>query len=150
MIIRQMEERDIEQVYQIEKESFTRPWTYQDFEESIDNANSLYLKLYLVAEEDGIISGYCGLWGIAGEGQINNVAVKKEYRGKHVGFYMLNSLIELGLANNLIAFTLEVRVSNYSAIKLYHNLGFEDVGIRKNFYDYPKEDAIIMWLKCKE
>lgn len=150
MIIRRMEERDLEQVYQIEKESFTRPWTYRDFEEAIENTNSLYLKLYLVAEEDGIIIGYCGLWGIAGEGQINNVAVKKEYRGRHVGFGMLNELIQSGRENNLTAFTLEVRVSNHSAIKLYHHLGFEDVGIRKDFYDYPKEDAIIMWLKYEK
>lgn len=147
MIIRQMEERDIEQVYQIEKESFAQPWTYKDFVEAIDNANILYLKLYIVAEEAGVILGYCGLWGIAGEGQINNVAVKKEYRGKQIGFQMLHTLIQLGLDNDLYAFTLEVRVSNLSAIQLYHNLGFEDVGIRKDFYDYPKENAIIMWLK---
>ncbi|ROR21899.1 ribosomal-protein-alanine N-acetyltransferase [Mobilisporobacter senegalensis] len=147
MTIRPMEEKDLEQVYQIEQESFAQPWTYQDFEQAIDNTNSLYLKLYLVAEEEGEIIGYCGLWGIAGEGQINNVAVKKEYRGKHVGNQMLHELIQLGLNKNLTAFTLEVRVSNQSAIKLYHNLKFEDVGIRKNFYDYPKEDAIIMWLK---
>lgn len=147
MIIRQMEERDIEQVYQIEKESFAQPWTYQDFVEAIDITNILYLKLYMVAEEDGVILGYCGLWGVAGEGQINNVAVKKEYRGRHIGFQMLNTLIRFGLDNNLYDFTLEVRVSNLSAIKLYHNLGFEDVGIRKDFYDYPKENAIIMWLK---
>lgn len=147
MTIRPMEEKDLEQVYQIEQESFAQPWTYQDFEQAIDNTNSLYLKLYLVAEEEGEIIGYCGLWGIAGEGQINNVAVKKKYRGKHVGNQMLHELIQLGLNKNLTAFTLEVRVSNQSAIKLYHNLKFEDVGIRKNFYDYPKEDAIIMWLK---
>lgn len=141
-----MKEEDLYEVHQIEKESFTMPWNYEDFKEAIA-PNNYYQKLYLVAEKQGEIIGYCGLWAIAGEGQINNVVVKKEYRGKHIGYEMLQTLIKLGLKNNLIRFTLEVRLSNTPAIKLYHNLGFEDAGIRKNFYDFPKEDAIIMWLK---
>lgn len=150
VIIRQMEERDLEEIYQIEKESFTMPWTYDDFKDSINHENNFYLKIYLIAENQGKIIGYCGLWGIAGEGQINNVAVKKEYRGQHVAIKMLQTLIEMGLKNNLNSFTLEVRVSNIPAIRLYHHLGFEDAGTRKNFYDLPKEDAIIMWLNAGE
>jgi len=59
---------------------------------------------------------------------------------------MLTKLIELGNEQNIEAYTLEVRQSNEAAIKLYQKLGFANAGIRKNFYDNPKEDAIIMWL----
>lgn len=150
MLIRKMEEKDIKEVYEIELNSFTQPWRYQDFQTAVLKPDQYYINLYMVAEEEGEILGYCGLWGVAGEGQINNVAVKEEHRGKHIGYVMLKGLIQKGMEYGLAAFTLEVRRSNMFAITLYENLGFQDVGIRKNFYDYPKEDAIIMWLRFKE
>lgn len=146
MIIRQMKLSDIEQVYKIERETFSMPWSKKDFETAVKDENLNYFNIYLVAEEQEIL-GYCGLWGVAGEGQINNVAVKAECRNKNIGKAMLQKLMEIGKEKELDSFTLEVRVSNVSAIKLYHNLGFIDAGIRKGFYDSPKEDAIIMWLE---
>lgn len=142
MLIRRMEQKDLEQVLSIENEIFESPWKFHDFENSMTNSQNIYL----VVEEDEEIIAYCGLWGVAGEGQIYNVAVKEKFRNNHIALSMLKELISLGKQEELSAFTLEVRISNESAIKLYHNLGFKDVGIRKNFYENPKEDAIIMWL----
>lgn len=145
MIMRRMEQRDIDQVWELEQKIFTMPWTKNAFEDAVQGEGKSYLNLFIVTEEENEIIGYCGLWGIAGEGQINNVAVKAEFRNQHIGKQMLEQLIELGKEQGLTMFTLEVRESNRPAIKLYHNLGFVDSGIRTGFYQQPKEDAIIMW-----
>lgn len=140
---RLMMEQDIEQVSEIENASFSMPWSKQDFIDSIDREDTIYL----VAYEDDKIKGYCGLWNIVNEGNINNVAVAPMYRGNQIGFQMLSRLIEIGNEKNIEAYTLEVRKSNESAIKLYEKLGFVQEGIRKNFYEEPIEDAIIMWYR---
>lgn len=137
-----MTEQDIASVYQIECEVFSKPWSKASFLESIENKKNIYL----VAKEDEEIIGYCGLWGIIDEGHITNVAVKKSCQGKGIGKEMLKKLLEFGRGKGLVAFTLEVRVSNMSAIRLYHSLGFLDAGIRRNFYEDPIEDGLIMWL----
>lgn len=142
MKFRPMEERDLKQVCEIENRIFSRPWKESDFRASVNNKEHLYV----VAEEENEIAGYCGLWMVAGEGQINNVAVREDFRKKGVGYDMLHYLIELGREKELDAFTLEVRVSNEAAIHLYEKLGFHSAGIRKGFYDRPREDANIMWM----
>lgn len=142
MLIRQMQEEDMDQVYAIESSSFSRPWSRDSFSKSLSNPNNHYL----VVEENGIIIGYCGLWGIVGEGEITNVAVDSHYRNQGIGEAMLEELIRQALDAGIDAFTLEVRLSNLSAIHLYHKLGFQDKAIRKNYYEAPIEDALIMWL----
>ncbi len=142
MEIRSMTEADLSEVCAIENEIFSDPWSREDFRNSLlDDKND-----YLVVEIDGRIAGYCGYWGVAGEGDIFNVAVKQEYRRQHVGETMLKALISKGLARGITSFTLEVRSSNEPAIRLYESLGFEKAGIRREFYTKPKEDAVIMWL----
>ena len=101
--------------------------------------------VYVVAAEGETILGYCGMWGIAGEGQINNVAVREDARGKGIGFAMMEFVLSEGQKQGLEVFTLEVRESNVAAIHVYEKVGFKNVGIRKNFYDMPKENAVIMW-----
>lgn len=142
MEIRNMTESDLEQVCKIEQETFSEPWSYDDFNDAIKNENNRYL----VAERSGEIAGYCGYFGVAGEGYIYNVAVKKEYRRQHIGVAMLKELIQQGMNHDIERFTLEVRISNTSAVSLYQSLGFESAGIRKDFYNKPREDAVIMWL----
>lgn len=140
--IRRMRPEDLLQVVSIEQAVFPDPWSLSAFESGIAEKNDIYL----VCEWDGRIAGYCGMWGVAGEGQITNVAVADEFRRRGVGKEMLSHLLEQGRAAGLTAFTLEVRVSNTPAIHLYRELGFVPAGIRKNFYSKPTEDAIIMWL----
>ncbi len=142
MQIRRMTEADLEQVCAIEKETFSDPWSEDDFRNSLlDDKND-----YLVVDIDGMIAGYCGFWGVIDEGDIFNVAVRKEYRRQHIGADMLKALIEKGRERGITSFTLEVRLSNEPAIRLYEDLGFQRAGIRKDFYSKPKEDAVIMWL----
>lgn len=143
MIIRDMTEVDLTEICNIEQESFSDPWSYEDFLESFRNEHNSYL----VAEQDDVIVGYCGYWGVGEEGYIYNVAVRKDYRRRQIGYRMLSELIIRAQEKGITALTLEVRKSNEAAIGLYERLGFESVGIRKDFYSKPREDAVIMWLK---
>lgn len=142
MLIRKMTEEDLSEVIAIEQETFSAPWSLEDFRKSIANAENYYL----VAIIEKKVVGYCGYWGIAGEGDIYNVAVKKEYRRQHIGMQILKELLEIARSRGITAFTLEVRSSNEAAIRLYELMGFERAGLRKDFYTRPKEDAVIMWL----
>ena len=119
MLIRDMSKADLEEVYQIEKESFQDPWSKNSFIEAISNKNNIYL----VAIVDGLIAGYCGCYGVAGEGYIYNVAVGKNYRRQGIGFRLLQDLIEAAKSRGIESLTLEVRKSNLPAIKLYKKLG---------------------------
>ena len=141
MIIRDMGAEDLDEVARLEAEVFTQPWSLESFMIEVQTPNHIYL----VAEDCGKILGYCGLWEVAGEGQITNVCVAPEHRGKNVGTQMLEELLNRALEQKVGAITLEVRVSNEPAIRLYEKLGFELAGIRKNFYSHPNEDAKIMW-----
>ncbi len=141
IIFREMEERDVVAVSRIEEETFSMPWSPESFLEMIRGDKSYYI----VAEEDGEIIGSCGVLQVLDEGNITNVVVRKESRGKGIGQKMLQALMAEGEKNGITAFTLEVRVSNVQAIHVYEKLGFVSEGIRKNFYEKPKEDACIMW-----
>ncbi len=136
-----MQKKDLDEVVKIEEESFSEPWSKKAFLEMIE-AKYAY---YLVAVLDKQIIGSCGLRNIAGEGEITNVAVKKEYRNRGVGFEMLCKLLEQAERIGIKEFTLEVRQSNTKAIYVYEKLGFLKEGFRKKFYNDPYEDAVIMW-----
>ena len=82
---------------------------------------------------------------MADEGQINNVAVAKEYRNQGICTSILTKVMEECKDRGVMAFTLEVRVSNEAAIRVYEKMGFKNCGIRKNYYKKPEEDAMIMW-----
>lgn len=140
MNYRRMEETDLKQVVLIEKDNFSMPWSYESFQSSRRKKENIYL----VAEENGQIAGYCGVWVVAGEGQINNIAVRKDRQNQGIGRGLLTSLFEEGSKNKVESFTLEVRKSNINAIALYQKMGFKELGIRKDFYERPREDAIIM------
>lgn len=140
IIIRLMQEKDIEAVSEIETYTFSMPWSPKSFLEAIRREGNIYL----VAEYRGNIVGYCGLWKIEEEADITNVAVDSEWRGLRIGKTMLLQLIIEGKKAGIESFTLEVRESNTVARNLYESLDFESVGMRKNFYVKPTENAIIM------
>ena len=141
MKIRSMKEEDLDQVVALEQAVFSQPWSRESFEAELAAAGHCYL----VAEEEGQILGYCGYCGVTGEGQIYNVAVKKEARNQGIGRQMLKALLQSGRVAGIEDFTLEVRIGNQPDIHLYQSLGFETAGIRKAFYQKPTEDALIMW-----
>ena len=91
------------------------------------------------------IIGLCGVKKIFEEGEISNVAVHPDHRGRGISRKMLETLMEEAQADGVKAFTLEVRAGNQIAIRLYESLGFRTEGIRPRFYDHPVEDGFIMW-----
>lgn len=139
--IRLMKETDLDMVAEIEKEIFSRPWSRNDFADSLKSENTLYV----VAEEDGKVKGYCGMYVSFEEGNITNVAVSPSYRRQQVAHNMLNYILGLAKEKGITDVFLEVRETNVPAIKLYEKLGFAEEGIRKNFYERPTENALIMW-----
>lgn len=139
--IREMEAADVETVSKLESEIFTMPWSAKDFLEMVE-ADYAY---YYVAEIDDKIVGCCGIRDIAGEGEITNVLVDAENRKKGIGKKMMEYMLERAKQVGIGDCTLEVRVSNKAAIRLYESLGFKGEGVRPNFYDKPREDALIMW-----
>jgi len=139
--IRALNEGDVGQVYTIECENFAQPWTREALLGEIASERSHYL----VAVEEEEVIGYIGFWKIFDEGHITNIAVKKSWQGKGIGSGLVEGMLSLGNGLGIDSYTLEVRVGNYPAIALYKKYGFEGAGIRKGFYDLPKEDAMIMW-----
>ena len=140
MQIRPMTTEDCAQVAAIETMSFSMPWSLHAFTESVGNPNYRFL----VAEEAGEILGYCGFVYVLDEAEIPNVCVSEEARRKGIGQALMENLIETATALGIVTLHLEVRQSNEAAKNLYRRMGFEEIGIRKNFYDLPKEDAILM------
>lgn len=138
---RRLREEDVPAISRLEKETFSMPWSAESFLQMIEKEDTAYF----VAEEDGQILGGCGLLLIAGEGNITNVAVAATARRRGVATGLLTYLIQEGDRAGLTAYTLEVRVSNAAAIALYEKFGFVSEGIRPNFYENPREDAMIMW-----
>lgn len=141
IVYRDMTPEDVPYISQLEEETFSMPWSPASFLQMIEEEDARYY----VAEEDGQLLGGCGLWLIAGEGSIGNVAVAKEARRRGVGTGLMRHMLSEGDKEGLTAYTLEVRVSNAAAIGLYQKLGFVSEGIRPNFYEKPTEDAMIMW-----
>lgn len=146
IIIRSMTIDDVDEVYKVEEDCFVDPWSKDSIKKELKND----LARYLVAETDGKIVGYVGVWFVVDEGHITNVAVHSDYRGKKIGDRLVNEMVELCKENNLVAMTLEVRTSNTVAQNLYRKYGFKMGGIRKEYYSDNKEDAIIMWNQLKE
>lgn len=139
--IREMQAADVEAASRIESEAFSMPWSARDFLEMVE-ADYAY---YYVAELDGEIAGCCGIRNMAGEGEITNVVVAASHRKKGIGRKMMEYMLERAEGNGMGNCTLEVRVSNQPAIRLYESLGFKSEGVRPGFYEKPREDALIMW-----
>lgn len=144
--IREMKKEDIDEVLEIEKASFTTPWSKDAF--TIEITQNMLAK-YIVAEVDEKIVGYGGVWLIVDEGHITNIAVSRQYRGFGVGEKLIQGLVDLCSDKNIRAMTLEVRKSNEVAKKLYKKHGFKEYGIRPKYYADDNEDAIIMWKRIE-
>ena len=135
-----MDRSHLEQVAALERECFSHPWTEAMLEEELYNPQASFL----VAEDgEGGVLGYAGLHVVLDEGYIDNIAVEEPARKHGVASALLDVFCQFG-AVNLAFLTLEVRASNAPAIALYKKYGFQEVGLRPNFYSAPREDAIIM------
>lgn len=139
--MRRFAPEDVDAVAAIESEAFTSPWSRQTFLDLVDRPNLELLVLEHAAE--GVI-GYAVLWCIMDQGELANVAVTPKHRGRGLGVFLLSRVLEIARERGIETVFLEVRVSNRRAVTLYERLGFTDVGVRRGYYERPKEDARIM------
>jgi len=128
-------------IHAVEQESFSDPWSLHSIENEINREDNICL----VAIENSMVVGYVSMRCIFEEGHINNIAVVKAYRRLGVGSLLFETLVTKAKRCSVTALTLEVRVSNHAAISLYEKYGFKVEGYRKNYYEFPTEDAAIMW-----
>lgn len=131
----------LDEVAELERICFSAPWSRNMLAEELDNALSAFL---VALDGDGKVVGYAGVQVILDEGYITNVAVRPEWRRRGVAGKLLQVFLDFAQANHLAFLTLEVRESNYGAIALYGSRGFRSVGRRRNYYEHPREDAVIM------
>lgn len=134
-----MDESHIDGVVEIENTCFSHPWTKNGIIEAQNNRTSFF-----VFEKDGKVVGYVGVSVILDEGYITNIATLPEYRGQGIATSLLTRLDSVAKLEGLSFISLEVRKTNQKAILLYEKFGYKTEGVRKNFYDDPKEDALIM------
>lgn len=139
--IRRAEREDLEKIYECETASFDSPWTYAMlYDDILENPRTVYL----VVELDGQVVGYGGMWIVLDEAHITNVCVKPEHRGNGYAKLLMKALLDESEAHGARSMTLEVRVSNKPALKLYKRCGFTIQGLRRKYYQ-NSEDAYVMW-----
>jgi len=130
----------VDQIVELEKACFSMPWSATMLEDALYDERASFI----VAEDtEGNVIGYAGLHVVLDEGYIDNIAVEEAARRHGVASALLDVYCRFG-ALNLAFLTLEVRKSNAAAIALYEKFGFQQAGLRKGFYQHPREDAIIM------
>ncbi|MCM1283123.1 MAG: ribosomal protein S18-alanine N-acetyltransferase [Muribaculaceae bacterium] len=149
MRIRKMTASDVPSVAAIERESFSRPWSERSFLEAVADKNAYFLTALssvpdAPADGGGLVAGYIGMYVSPPEGEITNVAVAEAFRGKGFGTALVAAVQEAAVSLGIGQLFLEVRDSNAAAIRLYEHSGFAEIGVRKGFYDFPREDARIM------
>lgn len=130
----------IPQIEEIERECFSRPWTAEQLKSQMRDAQHEFI----ATMDGGRVLGYVGLMYVLDEGYISNVAVHPDARRQGIGDALIDALAAKAAELELAFLTLEVRESNAPAIALYAKHGFHPVGKRKNYYDAPKEDAVLM------
>ena len=136
-----MRTEHLDEVAELERICFSKPWTRRMLAEELENACSAFLA---AEDEQGTVVGYAGLQVVLDEGYITNIAVSPQYRRKGIAGGLLDVFLRFAEGNHLAFLTLEVRESNYDAIALYGSRGFHAVGRRRGYYETPREDAVLM------
>lgn len=147
MTVRRATIEDAKEIFAIEMDCFSVPWSLDSIEAELINQEK---KLYYVIEDTEGVVGYAGAWLVYDEGQITNIAIRLSARRQGFGATLTRALIEECFKRGMHEIFLEVRISNLSALSLYRQLGFTVKGMRKNYYSEPKEDAYIMSLIKEE
>ncbi|MEN8079021.1 ribosomal protein S18-alanine N-acetyltransferase [Clostridioides difficile] len=138
-----MDESHVNGVYELSKECFSVPWTLDSINNELNNPLAKYIIAQDLSTEE--VVGFVGVWIIAGEGDITNIAVSPKYRNKGIASELLINLFNLCKTFSCEDITLEVRSSNVAAQNLYKKFNFKEEGLRKGYYSDNGEDAIIMW-----
>lgn len=131
----------LDEIAEVERLCFSMPWSRAMLAEELDNDCAAFLT---ALDDTGRVVGYAGLQVVLDEGYIANIAVRPDCRRQGVAGKLLQVFLDFAAAHRLAFLTLEVRAANYAAIALYGSRGFRSVGRRKNYYEHPTEDAILM------
>ena len=140
-LIRNASEADLDALEALEQACFSLPWTREQLRGELPDERHEFL---VAAASDGRVLGYIGMMTVLDEGYISNVAVAPEARRRGIGRALVREMLRLAEQRELSFVTLEVRVHNDQAIALYAGAGFLSVGLRKDYYERPKEDALLM------
>ena len=141
--IQRMQKSDVDNVINIEERAYgEHHWSKESFLNELSNDLARY---YAAFDLDGNLVGYAGCWQILEEVHITNIAVSPDFRRQKIGERLLRQIIDDCYKNKAKYITLEVRVSNNPAIKMYEKYGFKSLGVRKGYYQDNNEDALIMW-----
>ena len=140
MILREMTYDDLSAIAALEAELFKEPWTQADFQRELDENE---FANYYIAEINGEIAGYFGLWLLFDQAQITTIGTAKKFQRQHVASFMMEAIDQMCAENECEFLSLEVRVSNTPAQNLYKKFGLEIVSVRKDYYS-DHEDAYLM------
>ena len=146
-MIKLMDESHVKKVAELEKICFSSPWSENALSEEIGNEGSFFI---VSLSEENEVEGYAGMHIVLDECYIDNIAVFPEYRKKGIGKKLLDALENKANETAAYFLTLEVRESNERARAIYEKFGFLNQGVRKNFYENPKENAVIYTKYYKE
>lgn len=138
--IRPVRPEDLPRIMEIERASYTAPWPEASFRGLLRRPDASIL----IAELDGQIVGYAACWAVYEQGELGNIAVAPEYRGRGIAKRLMDAVIEDMRERGVRELFLEVRVTNEVARRLYERYGFEEIGWRPDYYTAPVEDAIVM------
>ena len=136
----------LDNILEIENRSFPSPWSQRAFIQEIENPIS---HIWVLLADNQLV-GYICFWLFDREIQLINIAVHPDEKGKGLGHHLMTRMIETGLSKGSQYIWLEVRISNLPAKRLYHRLGFEEIGRRRGYYRETKEDAIVMVLPLQQ
>jgi ribosomal-protein-alanine N-acetyltransferase len=143
--IKELSESELEDVLILEKDLFEEPWSREIFAKELSSETAKYFTLY----SDSELVGYAGFNVIDGTAHLNTIGIKKTHQNNGLGSRLLDYIIKRSIERGCKEVFLEVRFSNKMARKLYTSFGFVPVGVRKNYYSNPTEDALIMILDLK-
>lgn len=141
VLIEPMRLEDLVVVHAIERASFAAPWPANAYRSELESNR---LAHYLVARADGDIVGYGGMWLMVDEAHITTFAIHPDWRRQRIGERLLLAFLDLAIDRRAREATLEVRLSNLPARRLYEKYGFRPVGLRPRYYSDDHEDALIM------
>lgn len=139
--IRALAAGDVDAVVAIEVAAFSSPWRRETFLDLLDRPG---LELLVMEHREAGIIGYAVLWCILDQGELANMAVIPGFRRRGLGGFLLSRVLEIARERGVETIYLEVRASNKSAMRLYTRFGFSEVGVRRSYYEHPKEDALVM------
>lgn len=145
MIARKANEEDTARIAEIERAVFSDAWSEAGIRETMEQKTA---DIYVV-EAGETTAGYAVIYSVLDESEVARIAVSPEFRRKGVAGLLLDTVISEGVSNGTVTWYLEVRKSNLAARALYQKKGFRDIGIRKGFYENPKEDAVLMTLSLE-